>query len=244
MRGQPNRRGERQRSVGSGCGPDPCRPLRSGADGRRLGQGGDTTQRRGHRACCAPPPAWSTRCAATACRRATRWPPRGSPGSWPPSAPRTSFRCAIPIALTGVEVELRLGEAEVGITATVRTTDRTGVEMEALTAVAVAGADAARHGEGRRPGRGAGRACGWSARTAARPAPGYARRTARDRPPGSGDHRLQPRSGRGLPGPRRADHRRVAAGARLRLRRPGRRARTASRSPTRCAPRSPTGWTS
>ncbi len=44
-----------------------------------------------------------------------------------------------PIALTGVEVELRLGEAEVGITATVRTTDRTGVEMEALTAVAVAG---------------------------------------------------------------------------------------------------------
>jgi cyclic pyranopterin phosphate synthase len=44
-----------------------------------------------------------------------------------------------PIALTGVEVELRLGDAEVGITATVRTTDRTGVEMEALTAVAVAG---------------------------------------------------------------------------------------------------------
>src|ERR1700752_2521385 len=35
-----------------------------------------------------------------------------------------------PIALTGVQVELRLGDAEVGITATVRTTDRTGVEME------------------------------------------------------------------------------------------------------------------
>ncbi len=44
-----------------------------------------------------------------------------------------------PIALTGVELELRLGDAEVGITATVRTTDRTGVEMEALIAVAIAG---------------------------------------------------------------------------------------------------------
>jgi cyclic pyranopterin phosphate synthase len=44
-----------------------------------------------------------------------------------------------PIALTGVTVALEPGEAEVRITATVKTTDRTGVEMEALTAVAVAG---------------------------------------------------------------------------------------------------------
>ncbi|MBY8847539.1 cyclic pyranopterin monophosphate synthase MoaC [Saccharothrix longispora] len=44
-----------------------------------------------------------------------------------------------PIALSGVEVRLDLGDAEVRVTATVRTTDRTGVEMEALTAVAVAG---------------------------------------------------------------------------------------------------------
>ncbi|GAA2789947.1 cyclic pyranopterin monophosphate synthase MoaC [Crossiella cryophila] len=44
-----------------------------------------------------------------------------------------------PIALSGVRLDLALGEAEVVITATVRTTDRTGVEMEALTAVAVAG---------------------------------------------------------------------------------------------------------
>lgn len=43
------------------------------------------------------------------------------------------------IALSGVRVEFSLGEAEVGIEATARTTDRTGVEMEALTAVAVAG---------------------------------------------------------------------------------------------------------
>jgi cyclic pyranopterin monophosphate synthase len=44
-----------------------------------------------------------------------------------------------PIALSGVKVDLVLGDAEVRITATVRTTDRTGVEMEALTAVSVAG---------------------------------------------------------------------------------------------------------
>lgn len=44
-----------------------------------------------------------------------------------------------PIALSGVVLDLELGTADVRITATVRTTDRTGVEMEALTAVAVAG---------------------------------------------------------------------------------------------------------
>jgi cyclic pyranopterin phosphate synthase len=44
-----------------------------------------------------------------------------------------------PIALSGVVVDLRPDVEEVHITATVRTTDRTGVEMEALTAVAVAG---------------------------------------------------------------------------------------------------------
>jgi cyclic pyranopterin monophosphate synthase len=44
-----------------------------------------------------------------------------------------------PIALSGVTVELEPAGAEVRIRATVRTTDRTGVEMEALTAVAVAG---------------------------------------------------------------------------------------------------------
>jgi cyclic pyranopterin phosphate synthase len=44
-----------------------------------------------------------------------------------------------PIALTGVTVDLQVGETDVRIVATVRTTDRTGVEMEALTAVAGAG---------------------------------------------------------------------------------------------------------
>ncbi len=44
-----------------------------------------------------------------------------------------------PIVLTGVKVELALEDDAVRISATVKTTDRTGVEMEALTAVAVAG---------------------------------------------------------------------------------------------------------
>jgi cyclic pyranopterin phosphate synthase len=44
-----------------------------------------------------------------------------------------------PIAITGVTVDLVPSGTQVRITATVRTTDRTGVEMEALTAVAGAG---------------------------------------------------------------------------------------------------------
>jgi cyclic pyranopterin phosphate synthase len=44
-----------------------------------------------------------------------------------------------PLALSAVSVDLEVADDAVEITATVRTTDRTGVEMEALTAVAVAG---------------------------------------------------------------------------------------------------------
>jgi cyclic pyranopterin phosphate synthase len=44
-----------------------------------------------------------------------------------------------PIALHGVTVDLEVVEDGVLITVTTRTADRTGVEMEALTAVAVAG---------------------------------------------------------------------------------------------------------
>jgi cyclic pyranopterin phosphate synthase len=43
-----------------------------------------------------------------------------------------------PLAISGVSVDLTVGDESVDITATVRTTDRTGVEMEALTAVSVA----------------------------------------------------------------------------------------------------------
>jgi cyclic pyranopterin monophosphate synthase len=44
-----------------------------------------------------------------------------------------------PLSLSGVDVSLSVVEEGVQIEVTVRTTDRTGVEMEALTAVAVAG---------------------------------------------------------------------------------------------------------
>ena len=43
-----------------------------------------------------------------------------------------------PLAISGVAVDLIVADDAVQITATVRTTDRTGVEMEALTAVSVA----------------------------------------------------------------------------------------------------------
>jgi cyclic pyranopterin phosphate synthase len=43
-----------------------------------------------------------------------------------------------PLALSGVSVEVDVRDDAVEITAVVRTTDRTGVEMEALTAVCVA----------------------------------------------------------------------------------------------------------
>jgi len=44
-----------------------------------------------------------------------------------------------PIAIHAVSVDLQVTEEAVEITATVRTADRTGVEMEALTCVTVAG---------------------------------------------------------------------------------------------------------
>ena len=44
-----------------------------------------------------------------------------------------------PIAIHGVDVDLDVADDAVHVSATVRTADRTGVEMEALTSVAVAG---------------------------------------------------------------------------------------------------------
>ena len=72
-----------------------------------------------------------------------------------------------PIAIHGVEVGLVVEDDGVAISATVRTADRTGVEMEALTCVAVAGlalidmvkaVDPA-SGHHRRPGRREDRRC-------------------------------------------------------------------------------------
>jgi len=44
-----------------------------------------------------------------------------------------------PIALNKVEIELKIESDGIGILATAKTTDRTGVEMEALTAVTITG---------------------------------------------------------------------------------------------------------
>ncbi|WP_375480789.1 cyclic pyranopterin monophosphate synthase MoaC [uncultured Jatrophihabitans sp.] len=44
-----------------------------------------------------------------------------------------------PVALHGVSVDLDVGDSDIAITATTRTADRTGVELEALTAVVAAG---------------------------------------------------------------------------------------------------------
>jgi cyclic pyranopterin phosphate synthase len=44
-----------------------------------------------------------------------------------------------PLAIHGIDVAAEITDDGVALTATVRTADRTGVEMEALTAVAVAG---------------------------------------------------------------------------------------------------------
>jgi cyclic pyranopterin phosphate synthase len=44
-----------------------------------------------------------------------------------------------PIAVHGVQVDVAVADGAVHIRSSVRTADRTGVEMEALTAVAVAG---------------------------------------------------------------------------------------------------------
>ncbi len=110
------------------------------------------------------------------------------------------------LALTGVDIDFEIGEAQVDITATVRSTDRTGVEMEALTAVSVAALTlydmikavdpAARiddirvlRKEGGKTGRGRGDAGG------------------------PGRHRLHPRRRGGVRGPHRPDHRRLAQSA-------------------------------
>jgi len=42
------------------------------------------------------------------------------------------------LALTGVDIDFHIGVSQVDVSASVRTTDRTGVEMEALTAVTIA----------------------------------------------------------------------------------------------------------
>ena len=80
----------------------------------------------------------SPRSAPAAPPRATSSPSRASPGSWRPSAPAISSRCAIRCRCPRVTIDLALDDTGITATATVRTDGKTGVEMEALTAVSVA----------------------------------------------------------------------------------------------------------
>ena len=110
------------------------------------------------------------------------------------------------LALTGVDVDFTVGESEIEITATVRSTDRTGVEMEALTAVSVAALTlydmikavdpAARIDDIRVLRKEGGNTGTWDA--------------VDERPIRTSHHRLDPRVGRRVRRPVRADHRRMA----------------------------------
>ena len=68
-------------------------------------------------------------------RRARRRPDRRDHGR---QADADLIPLCHPLAISGVTVDLAVADDAVEIIATVRTTDRTGVEMEALTAVSVA----------------------------------------------------------------------------------------------------------
>ena len=125
-----------------------------------------------------------------------------------------------PLAISGVTVDLVVADDAVEISATVRTTDRTGVEMEALTAVSVAAltvvdmVKAVDKGavitDVRVETKTGGKSGDW-ARTG--------------EPARRGRRRLEPGGGGGLRGRDRTADRRVPAGARLRGRGAGRRAR-------------------
>ena len=221
---------------------DPRRRARRGADGRRVRQAGDRARGVGPRPGAAVRrPRWR-RCATARCPRATRsrWP--GSPGCRPPSSPRRWCRWRTRSPCTRWSSTSRSRDDGVEIAATVRTADRTGIEMEALTCVTVAALALvdmvkavdkhARITDVRVTAKSGGRSGDWVE-------PGVRRRRE-----GPGDHRVQPgRAGvyadRGGPilvaGPARA---------RVSTSRTRSSSRTASRSSRRCARRSRTTWTS
>ena len=70
--------------------------------------------------------------------RATCSPSPGSRGSRPPSRPPHLLPLCHPLLVGAVLVNFRLEDTYVEVEANVDTVDRTGVEMEALTAAAVA----------------------------------------------------------------------------------------------------------
>ena len=87
----PLSRPDASRARGAHAGPESAAPQsgRRGADGRRLGEGRHGADRDARPdSSGSAPRAWLP-CATSPCRRATRWPSPGSPGSRAPSAPPT-----------------------------------------------------------------------------------------------------------------------------------------------------------
>ena len=188
------------------------------------GRPGPAVRRRGRR-----------RCAAATCPRATRSPSPGSPASRRPSAPPTWSRWPTRSPCTASRSTSRSADDGVDITATVRTADRTGVEMEALTARHRRRARADRHGQGRRQARPRSPTCGSRRSPAGGPGTGPSDAPARWSSPA----RPGRRPASTPTGPARSSSRRCAAGTwRLRRGRPGRRAR---RDPVEAALRAAVG---
>lgn len=75
---------------------------------------------------------------ATLSPRATYWLCLALPGSRRPSWRRSSYRSATPLLVGAVTINFTIGDDYVEVETQVETVDRTGVEMEALTACAVA----------------------------------------------------------------------------------------------------------
>ena len=82
-------------------------------------------------------PRRSPPCGPATCRRVTRSRWRASPASRRAKRTPSWSRSRHPIAVHAVTVDLTVADDGVDIAATVRTADRTGIEMEALTAVCV-----------------------------------------------------------------------------------------------------------
>ncbi len=87
-------------------------------------------------ACCSRPLRWPP-CATAPCRRATRSAVARIAGIQAAKRTPELVPLAHPVAVHAVEVDLDVADDGVDLRAEVRTADRTGIEMEALTAVVV-----------------------------------------------------------------------------------------------------------
>ena len=138
----------------AGAAAHPRRRARRGAHGRRVRQGRHRPRGPGHRPGRWCPPTWSALLRGAGVPKGDALgggPHRRHPGRQ--AHPRPGAAVPPDRDPRRATSTSRCTTTRVEIAATVRTADRTGVEMEALTCVAVAGAGPHRHGQGGRPGR-------------------------------------------------------------------------------------------